>query len=111
MRSYFSDDSLLIVPSGGFEGVRLFGEVLGSHKGALAVTLADQRRTTQEITVDLTGVRYLANSALETLVALANGLRPPQHLLIRATPELALRDRLAERGWDEIETLRLIEDS
>jgi hypothetical protein len=109
MRGYFADDSLLIVPSSAFQGVCLFGEVLGAHKGALAVALTDQRRITHEITIDLTGVHYLANSALEILVALARNLRSPQCLLIRATPELGLRERLTAHGWDDVETLRLID--
>ncbi|MGW6059047.1 STAS domain-containing protein [Streptomyces sp. NPDC055189] len=109
MHTYFSDDSLLIVPAGNSDSVRLIGEVFGAHKGALAVALTDQRRITHEITLDLTGVHYLANSALETLVALANNLRPPQRLLIRAAPELALRERLTEHGWDDIEALRLVD--
>ncbi|MEU6676318.1 hypothetical protein [Streptomyces sp. NPDC046853] len=109
MPSYFNDDSLLIVPAGTSAGVRLFGEVLGAHKGALTVALTDQRRVTHEITIDLRGVHYLANSALEILVALAHNLRPPQCLLIRSDPALALRERLAEHGWDDIETLQLVE--
>lgn len=109
MRGYFADDLLLIVPSTATEGVCLFGEVLGAHKGALAMALTAQSRTTQEITIDLTGVHYLANSALEILVALANNLRPPQGLLIRAAPELALQERLNARGWDDIETLRVVD--
>ncbi|MEU5958616.1 hypothetical protein [Streptomyces sp. NPDC047525] len=109
MHGYFADDSLIIVPSGASQGVRLFGEVLGTHKGALTLALTDQHGSTQEIAIDLTGVHYLANSALEILVALANHLQPPHCLLIRATPELALRERLTARGWDDIETLQLID--
>ncbi|MGW7271668.1 STAS domain-containing protein [Streptomyces sp. NPDC054864] len=107
MRGYFADDLLLIVPSTATDGVCLFGEVLGAHKGALAMALNAPRGITQEITIDLTGVHYLANSALEILVALAKNLRPPQRLLIHAAPELALRERLDARGWGDIETLRL----
>ncbi|WP_371525235.1 STAS domain-containing protein [Streptomyces sp. NBC_01283] len=110
MHGYFADDLLLIVPSTpAAEGLCLFGEVLGEHKGALAMALTTQCRGTQEITIDLTGVHYLANSALEILVALAKNLQPPQRLLIRAASELALRERLTARGWDGIETLRLTE--
>lgn len=110
MRGYFADDLLLIVPSTATEGVCLFGEVLGAHKGALAMALTAQRDTAQEITIDLTGVYYLANSVLEILVALAASLQPPQRLLVRAAPALKLRERLTARGWDDIETLRLIDD-
>ncbi|MGW5739015.1 MULTISPECIES: hypothetical protein [Streptomyces] len=110
MHRFFADDQLLIVPSPtAADGVCLFGEVLGSHKAALALALTTQRKTSQEITIDLTGVHYLANSALEILVALAKNLRPPQHLLVRAAPALSLRERLTARGWDDIETLCLAE--
>lgn len=110
IHGYFADDLLLIVPSTtAAEGVCLFGEVLGEHKGALAMVLTSQRRSTQELTIDLTGVHYLANSALEILVALAKNLQSPQHLLIRAAAELALGERLTARGWDSIETLCLAE--
>lgn len=109
MHGYFADDLLLIVPSPP-GGVCLFGEVLGEHRGALMLAVTGQHRTTNEITIDLTGVHYLANSALEILIALANFLRPPQCLLIRATPALALRARLAENGWDQMHSLRLIDE-
>ncbi|MFE6158547.1 hypothetical protein ACFQ7F_06475 [Streptomyces sp. NPDC056486] len=109
MRGYFADDLLLIVPTNAPKGVRLFGEVLGSHKGALVLALTAQSRATQEITVDLTGVHYIADSALEILVALANHLPSPQRLVIRATPALALRERFAAQGWDHIEILQLID--
>ncbi|KUL52991.1 hypothetical protein [Streptomyces sp. NRRL S-1521] len=109
MRGYFADELLLITPSSTTPGVCLFGEVIGTHKGPLAIALAEQSLRTQEITVDLTGVHYLANSALEILVALANNLRPPQCLLVRAPTALGLRERVAARGWDRMETLRLIE--
>ncbi|MGW7080092.1 STAS domain-containing protein [Streptomyces sp. NPDC054866] len=109
MRGFFADDLLLIVPAPHTEGVCVFGEVLGAHKGALAMALNEQRQTAQEITIDLTGVHYLANSALEILVALAKNLQPPQRLLVRAAPELAIQERLTARGWDGIATLRLVD--
>ncbi|MGY0019370.1 STAS domain-containing protein [Streptomyces sp. cg35] len=107
MRGYFVDDLLLITPLHHAAGVRLFGEVVGAHKASLAVAVTEYSRTAEEITVDLTQVHYLANSALETLVALARSLTPPQHLRVLANPELAFQERLAAQGWDEIETLRL----
>ncbi|MFC8129118.1 hypothetical protein [Streptomyces sp. NPDC057302] len=109
MRDFFADDSLLIVPSHPSQGVRLIGEVLGTHKGALVMAVTDQCSTTHEITIDLTSVHYFANSALEILVALANNLQPPKRLVVHAAPELALRDRLIARGWDRIEALQLID--
>ncbi|MEV6758612.1 hypothetical protein [Streptomyces sp. NPDC051214] len=109
MRGYFADDLLLIVPSTAAKGVCLYGEVLGAHKGALAMALTAQSRATQEITIDLTGVHYLANSALEILVALANNLQPPQSLVVRAAPQLELQERLNARGWDDIDTLRIVD--
>ncbi|MFD4476492.1 MULTISPECIES: hypothetical protein [unclassified Streptomyces] len=42
-------------------------------------------------------------------MALTTQCRGPQYLHIRAASELALRERLAARGWDGIETLRLTE--
>ncbi|MEW2528641.1 hypothetical protein [Streptomyces sp. NPDC047071] len=109
MRGYFADDLLVMMPAGAFAGVRLFGEVVSAHRGPLAVALTEQSKESQEITLDLTGVRYFANSALEILVVLGRHLRPPQCLVVRAAPELGLRDRLAARGWDDIETLRLVD--
>lgn len=105
MRDYYADDLLIIAST--ITGVRLFGEVIGAHKGPLLVALARQRRNTEEITVDLSGVHYLSNSALETLVAIANCLRPPQHLLLRSYDGLGLQERLTAAGWERIETLRL----
>ncbi|WP_369216138.1 hypothetical protein [Streptomyces flavofungini] len=109
MRGYFADELLLITPSSNAAGVSLFGEVVGTHKGPLAVALAEQSLRAQEITVDLAGVHYLANSALEILVALANSLRPPRRLLVRAPAGLGLRERVTAHGWDRIEALRLID--
>lgn len=112
MRDYYVDEFLLIMPATSGTGVRLCGEVYAAHSGplALAVTRASHSAPTNEITVDLTGVGYLANSALETLIALARQLHPPQHLLVRAAPALGLAERLADRGWERLETLRLVGD-
>ncbi|MFJ8826607.1 STAS domain-containing protein [Streptomyces sp. NPDC102467] len=107
MPAYFVDELLLIAPLHHPVGVRLFGEVVGAHKGPLSRAVAEQTRATDEITVDLTRVHYLANSALETLVALAQTLHPPQRLHILACPELEVRQRLAAHAWDQAETLRL----
>ncbi|MEV1025926.1 hypothetical protein [Streptomyces sp. NPDC050264] len=107
MPAYFVDELLLIAPLRHSVGVRLFGEVVGVHKAPLSRAVAERTRETVEITVDLTSVHYLANSALETLVALAQTLHPPQRLHIIACPELGLRQRLAAHAWDQAETLRL----
>ncbi|WAL94163.1 hypothetical protein [Streptomyces sp. Je 1-369] len=114
MRDYFADDLLLIMPTTHSPGVRLSGEVVSSHRGPLALALTDQtqagdpgRARADEILIDLTGVRYLANSGLETLIAFAVHLQPPQCLVVRATADLNLHDRIVARGWDRIETLRL----
>lgn len=111
MRDYFADDRLLILPTTRGPGVWLCGEVYGAHRPSLAVavSVARQHAPGGEITVDLTGVGYLANSALETLVALARQLIPPQCLVVRAAGELGLGERIAARGWDQLETLRLEE--
>ncbi|WP_055569939.1 hypothetical protein [Streptomyces atriruber] len=121
MRDYFADDLLLIMPATNSPGVRLSGEVVSTHRGPLALALTDQTQAhgnarsqdqdqANDILLDLTGVRYLANSGLETLVAFACHLRPPQCLVVRATAGLGLRERVAARGWDRIETLRLEDD-
>ncbi|MEL3944248.1 hypothetical protein [Streptomyces sp. LNU-CPARS28] len=107
MRGYFTDDLLLILPSDTTASVRLFGEVISTHRGPLALAITGQSDQGDEITVDLTGVHYLANSALEILVAVALRLTQPACLVVRATVELDLRGRLAARGWDQINTLRL----
>lgn len=65
------------------------------------------QRAAQEITVDLTAVDYLSDSALATLVGLARTLRPPQMLCIPAKPALRLHLSLQARGWDGYDTLRL----
>ncbi|MEV0521856.1 hypothetical protein AB0I66_00375 [Streptomyces sp. NPDC050439] len=113
MRDYYADDLLLILPSSGGAGVRLCGEVYAAHRTplALAVSTARQSAPTHEITVDLTGVAYLANSALETLVALACQLALPQRLVVRADPELRLGERIAAGGWSQTVTLRVIDVS
>ncbi|MFD0413892.1 hypothetical protein [Streptomyces sp. NPDC127108] len=95
------------MPSTDRPGVRLSGEVVSSHRAPLALALTDQAQE-DEILLDLTGVHYLANSALEVLVAFARHLNPPECLLVRATDELGLRQRLAARGWDQLDTLRLV---
>ncbi|GAA2328873.1 hypothetical protein OKJ48_34905 [Streptomyces kunmingensis] len=107
MRGYFVDELLLITPLHHAAGVRLFGEVVGAHKAPLAVAVTEYSRAADEITVDLTQVQYLANSALETIVALARSLNPPQRLRVLAGPELRIKERLAAGEWDRIETLQL----
>ncbi|MFJ8827819.1 hypothetical protein ACIREE_39565 [Streptomyces sp. NPDC102467] len=107
MRGYFIDDLLLITPLHHTDGVRLFGEVVGAHKAPLALAVTAYARTAGEITIDLTRVRYLSNSAVETLVVLARRLSPPQSLSVLAGPELRLDERLERHGWGQIGTLRL----
>ncbi|WP_369216659.1 hypothetical protein [Streptomyces flavofungini] len=109
MRGFFADDQLLIVPSDTAHGVSLFGEVLGSHKSVLTVALTEQRHTTHDITLDLTRVNYVANSVLDILITLANSLTPPYRLLIRTSPGLALRERLAAHPTPCGNNLRLID--
>ncbi|MFI7383947.1 STAS domain-containing protein [Streptomyces sp. NPDC049813] len=107
MRGYFVDELLLITPLRHVPGVRLSGELVGAHKAPLAVAVAEVARDAEEVTIDLTQVKYLANSALETIVALARNLTPPQYLKVLAAPELRVQERLAAAEWDRIETLRL----
>ncbi|MFZ3572931.1 hypothetical protein ACOKM5_39010 [Streptomyces sp. BH097] len=107
MPGFFVDELLLIAPLRQSAGVRLYGEVVGAHKAPLTVAVTEHAQMTEEITVDLRRVDYLANSVLETFVALARHLNPPQCLCLVAGPELALAERLAQHGWDEIDTLRV----
>ncbi|MET9497052.1 hypothetical protein [Streptomyces sp. NPDC006552] len=107
MRGYFVDERLLITPLRHTPGVRLCGEIVGAHKAPLAVAVAEAGREAEAITVDLAQVKYLANGALETLVALARNLTPPQYLHVLAAPGLRVHERLAAAEWDRIETLRL----
>ncbi|KUF18890.1 hypothetical protein [Streptomyces silvensis] len=109
MRGYFTDDQLLIIPLPDHPGVRLHGEALSTHRGPLLVAVTDEAQLNDEIVIDLTGLRVLATSVLETLILLALRLTPPQRLLLRAGSELELRERLHARGWDHIDTLRLAE--
>ncbi|WP_394429354.1 hypothetical protein [Streptomyces sp. SGAir0957] len=106
--NYFVDELLLITPLHKQAGVRLFGQVVGAHKASLAVAVAEHSRTHDEVTVDLTQVNYLANGALETLVALARSLTPPQRLRVLTCPGLRVQERLAAEGWDQIDTLWVV---
>ncbi|WP_394427125.1 hypothetical protein [Streptomyces sp. SGAir0957] len=107
--TFFVDDLCLITPLRHEQGVRLFGEVVGAHQVPLATAVADCAKQAAEVTVDLVQVTYLSNSALATLVGLARALRPPQFLCLQAGPELRLPERLRERGWDQLPSLRLHE--
>ncbi|MHB9757159.1 hypothetical protein ACYBSK_22530 [Streptomyces sp. BYX5S] len=108
MRGLFVDELLLVLPLQADKGVRLYGEVIGAHKAPLAIAVTEHAKAADdEITVDLTRVGYLANSALETFVALARKLTPPQSLRLLAGPELSLPERLERHGWDRIETLKV----
>ncbi|MFH8487814.1 hypothetical protein [Streptomyces longisporoflavus] len=109
MRGYFADEVLLMLPLPTSPGVRLRGEVLGSHRGPLALALTDEAARTDEIILDLTDVHYVSNSVLQTLALLACRLSPPQCLIVKAGSELGLRARTAAYGWERIATLRLME--
>ncbi|WP_159398259.1 hypothetical protein [Streptomyces aureocirculatus] len=107
MHGFFTDDRLLMLPLADHPGVCLHGEALSAHRGPLIVALTEETQRTEEVVVDLTGVRFLATSVLETLALLATRLTPPQRLLVRAAAELELRERVTAHGWDRISTLRL----
>ncbi|GAA2348179.1 hypothetical protein OKJ48_44025 [Streptomyces kunmingensis] len=107
MRDYFVDDRLLITPLRHEEGVQLCGDVVGTHQVPLVTAVAQCAQRADEITVDLTRVAYLSNSGLAALVGFARTLRPPQYLYVTAGHELRLQQRLEERGWDQLDTLRL----
>ncbi|MVO90206.1 hypothetical protein GPA10_37005 [Streptomyces sp. p1417] len=109
MRTYFADELLLMLPLTDGPGVRLFGEILGIHRGPLALAVTEEADRTDEIVVDLTETRFLAHSVLDILIILAQRLTPPQHLVIRAPADLNLHTRLAGRGADRLTTLHLQE--
>ncbi|WP_409235487.1 hypothetical protein [Streptomyces sp. PA5.6] len=109
MRGYFADELLLMLPLYDAPGVRLRGEVLGTHRGPLALVLTEEAGRTDEIVLDLTDVRFISNSILDILSVLARRLVPPQCLLVKARADLELRERTAARGWNEIGTVRLEE--
>ncbi|MEV8321411.1 STAS domain-containing protein [Streptomyces sp. NPDC059900] len=109
MHGYYADEILLVLPLFDGPGLRLRGEVLADHRGPLALAVAGEAARTDTVVLDLTGVRFISHGALDFLAVLARRITPPQHLLLRARPDLALRARLAERGHDTIATLRLEE--
>ncbi|WP_328494741.1 hypothetical protein OHS59_19815 [Streptomyces sp. NBC_00414] len=109
MSKYFIDDLMFIQPLGHEPGIKLYGQVMGVHQIPLTLALQSCRRQHQDVTVDLTGVHYLSQSALETLVSAADTLPPPGRLTLRAGPELDLPGRLASRGWHETQSLQLAE--
>ncbi|ATL32621.1 hypothetical protein [Streptomyces formicae] len=90
-------------------GVRLRGEVFGSHRGPLALVLTEEAARTGEIVLDLTDVHFVSNSILDILTVLASRLVSPQCLLVKASADLKLRERTDARGWNEIATVRLEE--
>ncbi|MFH8492312.1 hypothetical protein [Streptomyces longisporoflavus] len=110
MRGYYADELLLMLPLPDRSGVCLRGEVLGTHRGPLAVALTDEAARTDEIVVDFTDVSFVSDSVLQILGLLACRLRPPQCLIVKAGTGLGLRERTAVYDWDAIATLRLIED-
>ncbi|GGY18974.1 hypothetical protein GCM10010358_82450 [Streptomyces minutiscleroticus] len=109
MSDHFIDDLMFITPLGHTPGIKLFGEVTAEHK--IPVTLAVVRcgEQHQEVTVDLTGIQYISQAALEALVDLARALHPSLHLTLRARPDLDLTGRLAARGWHGVENLQISE--
>ncbi|MEU7260937.1 hypothetical protein AB0B21_34800 [Streptomyces rimosus] len=109
MASYFIDDFLFITPFGHEPGIRLFGQVSGAHRAPLTLALLSCRTDHEDVTIDLTGVHHISQSALETLVGVSRSLYPPLRLILRARPELELYGRLAARGWHEMEGLHLSE--
>ncbi|GGZ38133.1 hypothetical protein [Streptomyces poonensis] len=109
MSDYFIDDFMFITPLAHGPGIRLVGQVLRVHKIPLLLALMSCRRQDKDVTVDLTGVHYLSPSALEILVCAARGLPPDLCLTLWARPALGLQERLAARGWHEMESLRLSE--
>ncbi|GGZ20952.1 hypothetical protein [Streptomyces poonensis] len=109
MSDHFIDDLMFITPLGHPPGIRLVGQVIGVHKIPLALALRSCRRQNGDVTVDLTGVHCLSRSSLETLVDAARTLPPPLRLILRARPALGLQERLAARGWHQLESLQLSE--
>lgn len=109
MSKYFADDLMFITPLVYEPGIKLYGQVMGAHKIPLNLALLACRRQHKDITVDLTGVHYLSQSALETLVGAARTLPPPGRLILRARPDLDLPGRIAARGWHETQSLQLAE--
>ncbi|MFD4635254.1 hypothetical protein ACFVYR_37235 [Streptomyces sp. NPDC058284] len=108
MRSYFADDLLLLLPLTNGEGLQLHGEVLGTHRGPLALSLADEAtHSPAAIGLDLTHVSYVADSVVWVLLAVARRLGPGQHLDVRAGPELNLRERFSRVGENLTSQLRL----
>ncbi|MBQ0850631.1 hypothetical protein ACFU9Y_15870 [Streptomyces sp. NPDC057621] len=107
MSTSFGDDLLLIHPLILEPGIKLYGQVMGAHKIPLNLALLACRRQASDITVDLTHVDYLSQSALETLVGAARTLPAPAHLTLRAQPRLGLAQRLADHGWHQTQSLHL----
>ncbi|MFF3485698.1 hypothetical protein ACFYXC_20845 [Streptomyces sp. NPDC002701] len=107
MSKYFADDLMFIMPLGPEPGIKLYGQVMGAHKIPLHLALLACRRRHRDVTVDLTGLHYLSQSALETLVGAARTLPPPLRLTLRAGPDLDLPGRLAAHGWHETQSLQL----
>ncbi|MEU2559176.1 hypothetical protein ABZ626_07530 [Streptomyces longispororuber] len=109
MNGVFADDLLVMLPSPR-PGLILHGEVLAAHKGVLAKALFEccqDHDDHDEVTLDLTGVSYLSNGALQILVAFAQRLAPPRNLLVRSPRALDVQERLIRRGWN-ITALRVL---
>ncbi|MEW2571861.1 hypothetical protein [Streptomyces sp. NPDC047070] len=107
MSTSFGDDLLVIQPLISEPGIKLYGQVMGAHKIPLNLALLACRRQAKDITVDLTHVDYLSQSALETLVGTARTLPAPAHLTLRSHPDLHLAERLTDHGWHQTQSLKL----
>ncbi|WP_394427057.1 hypothetical protein [Streptomyces sp. SGAir0957] len=107
---FFIDDHLTITPLHDTGGVRLRleGEPRLAHHEPLTEAVNACMRAADEVTIDCRRLASLSDGILHTFVALAGGLRPPQTLYLKAAPELALAERCASQGWDQIPTLRLV---
>lgn len=109
MSLYFADDLVFIEPLVNEPGIKLYGHVMGTHKIPLNLALRACRSRHKDVTVDLTCVDELAQSALETLVAAARTLPSPERLTLRTHPELDLPGRLTAHGWHKTQRLQLNE--
>ncbi|MFJ2264030.1 hypothetical protein ACIOKD_38065 [Streptomyces sp. NPDC087844] len=106
---YFADNFLVIEPLVDEPGIKLYGHVMGAHKIPLYLALKACRSQHSDVTVDLTCVDHLAQSALETLVAAARTLPSPGRLTLRTHPELDLPRRLTAHAWHGTQRLQLAE--
>ncbi|MFF3484212.1 hypothetical protein ACFYXC_13165 [Streptomyces sp. NPDC002701] len=107
MNSYFIDGLAFITPLDYEPGIKLSGQVMAQHRIPLNLALLACHRQHHDVTVDLTDVHYLSESALDILVTTAHTLPPPGSLTLTAPPELNIPERLAAHGWPPTTNLRL----